>query len=87
MQLSHQNAAVGKEMGRVEVDVEVAHAGAQPLQQLCCNVELPRVGRLLDLGERKGLSWEKLEFLLGCVLLLVFNGRSGIFPLELVLGN
>lgn len=54
MEFSHQNAAVGEEMGGIEVDVEVAHTGAQPLQQLGCNVELPRIGRFLDLEERRG---------------------------------
>lgn len=62
MELSHQNAAIGEEMGGIEVDVEVAHAGAQPLQQLGCNVELPRVGRFLHLEERRGFPgkiWEQ----------------------------
>lgn len=62
VELPHQNAAVGEEMGRIEVDEEVAHAGAQSLQQLGCDVELPRVGRFLDLEERRGFPgkiWEQ----------------------------
>lgn len=61
VELPHQNAAIGEEMGGIEVDVEVAHAGAQPLQQLGSNVELPRVGRFLDLEGRRGFPgkiWE-----------------------------
>lgn len=62
MELPHQNTAVGEEMGGIKVDVEVVHAGAQPLHQLGCNVELPGVGRFLDLEERSGFPakiWEQ----------------------------
>lgn len=49
VELAHQNASILEEVSGVKVDVEVAYSWTEPLHQLGRDIELPRVGRLLDL--------------------------------------
>lgn len=62
VQVSHQHAAVLEEVGRIELDKQVPHAGLQPLHQLSPNVEFPGVGGLLDLQTRHMTVTSTLTF-------------------------
>lgn len=49
VQLGEQNAAVGEQVSGADVAVEVARGGLQPRVQLRVDVELPGIGRFLEL--------------------------------------